>query len=78
MQWGVVGCNQTEFNAVVSAIFSRPEKAEDPVYVCDGLGGYLRRQSALSAENTSLIGERPESQMPQFAVSSTRFGLCSI
>src|SRR5215469_2172946 len=26
MQWGVVGCNQTEFNAVVSAIFSRPER----------------------------------------------------
>jgi len=23
MQWGVVGCNQTEFNAILSAIFSR-------------------------------------------------------
>jgi hypothetical protein len=28
MQWGVVGCNQTEFNAILSAIFSRPEKAD--------------------------------------------------
>jgi hypothetical protein len=60
MQWGVLRCNQTEFNAILSAIFSRPEKAEDPAYVCDALGGYLRLHSALSSENTSLIGERPE------------------
>jgi hypothetical protein len=34
MQWGVVGCNQIEFNAILSAIFSRSEKAEGPAYVC--------------------------------------------
>jgi hypothetical protein len=28
MQWGVVGYNQTEFNAILSAIFSRPEMAD--------------------------------------------------
>jgi hypothetical protein len=30
MQWGVVGRNRTEFNAILSAILSRPERRKPP------------------------------------------------
>jgi len=60
MQWGVVGRNRIEFNAILSAILSRPERRKPPRYFgTDDCGEQTESppfRSALRPEQTDTTG----------------------